>query len=93
MDCTEHVKTPHFELCDYTQRNHFEILINQTEIRFYLPFSDWFGTKRTLIDLRKLNPIPCWPKDNDQTVIKHSYYKQGMILHHKISINNGEICP
>ena len=25
----------------------FEILLNQTEIRLYLPFSDWFGTKPT----------------------------------------------
>ena len=30
-----------------TQRNLFEILLNQTEIGLYLPFSDWFGTKRT----------------------------------------------
>jgi len=29
-----------------TQRNLFEILLNQTEIRLYSPFSDWFGTKR-----------------------------------------------
>ena len=27
-----------------TQRNLFEIYLNQTEIRLYLPFSDWFGT-------------------------------------------------
>ena len=26
-------------LCWYTQRNFFEILLNQTEIRLYLPFS------------------------------------------------------
>ena len=26
----------------YTQRNLFEILLNQSEIRLYLPFSDWF---------------------------------------------------
>ena len=31
------------------QRNIFEILLNQTEIRLYLPFSDWFGTKSTSI--------------------------------------------
>ena len=29
----------------YTQRNLFEILLNQPEIRLYLPFSDWFGSK------------------------------------------------
>ena len=29
-----------------TQRNLFEILLNQPEIRLYLPFSGWFGTKR-----------------------------------------------
>ena len=29
---------------NFTQRNLFEILSNQTEIRLYLPFSDWFGT-------------------------------------------------
>ena len=27
----------------YTQRNLFEIIINQTEIILYFPFSDWFG--------------------------------------------------
>ena len=32
-----------------TQRNLFEILLNQTEIRLYLPFFDWFGTKRTSV--------------------------------------------
>ena len=31
----------------YTQRNLFGILLNQTEIRLYVPVSDWFGTKRT----------------------------------------------
>ena len=30
----------------YTQRNILEILLNQTEIRLYLLFSDWFWTKR-----------------------------------------------
>ena len=29
---------------DYTQRNLFEILWNEPEIRFYLPCTDWFGT-------------------------------------------------
>ena len=28
----------------YTQRNLFEILVSQTETRFYLQFSDWFWT-------------------------------------------------
>ena len=28
----------------YTRRNLFEILLNQTEVRFYLPISDWFVT-------------------------------------------------
>ena len=28
------------------ERNIFEIFLNQTEIRLYLPFSDWFGSKR-----------------------------------------------
>ena len=32
-----------------TQRNIFEILSNQTEIRLWLLFSRWFGTKRTSI--------------------------------------------
>ena len=31
----------------YTLRNLFEILWNQLEIRFYWPFFDWFGSKRT----------------------------------------------
>ena len=33
----------------YTQGNHFEILLNQTEIRLYLPFFEWFGAKRTFV--------------------------------------------
>ena len=33
----------------YTQRNIFEILLNQPGIRLCLPFSDWFGTKRTSV--------------------------------------------
>ena len=35
-----------FSVCR-TQRFFFEILLNQTEIRFYLPISDWFGTQQT----------------------------------------------
>ena len=39
---------PFLSVCTifYTQRNLLEILLNQTEIRLYLPFSDWFGSKR-----------------------------------------------
>ena len=33
----------------HTRRNLFEILINQPEIRLYLPFSGWFGSKRTSV--------------------------------------------
>ena len=33
----------------YTRRNLFEILLNQREIKLQLPFSDWFGTKRTSV--------------------------------------------
>ena len=33
----------------YTQRNFFEILLNQTKIRLYFRFSDCFGTKRTSV--------------------------------------------
>ena len=33
----------------YTHRNIFEILLNQPEIRLHLPFSDWFGSKRTSV--------------------------------------------
>ena len=32
----------------YTEINIFEILLNQTEIRLYLPLSDWLGTKRNI---------------------------------------------
>ena len=31
------------------QYTHREILLNQTEIRLYLSFSNWFGTKRTSV--------------------------------------------
>ena len=44
-----------------TQINFFEILLNQTEIILYFPFSDWFGTKRTSvwfqISLKMVNTI------------------------------------
>ena len=33
----------------YTQRNLFGILLNQTKIRLYLTFLNWFGTKRTSV--------------------------------------------
>ena len=33
----------------YTQWIFFEIILNKTEIGLYLPFSDWFGTKRTSV--------------------------------------------
>ena len=33
----------------YTNRSLFEILLNKTEIRLYLPFFDWFGTKWTSV--------------------------------------------
>ena len=34
---------------NYCIQNLFEILINQTEIRLYLPCTDWFGTKGTSV--------------------------------------------
>ena len=36
-----------FDILQLTHRNIFAILLNQTEIWFYLQFSDSFGTKRT----------------------------------------------
>ena len=43
------------------QRNIFWILMNQIEIRLYILFSDWFGTKRTSvcfqINLKMVNTI------------------------------------
>ena len=33
----------------YTQRNFSGVLLNQPEIMLYLPFSDWFGSKRTSV--------------------------------------------
>ena len=32
-----------------TQTNIFQIWLNQTEIRLYLPCTDWFGSKRTSV--------------------------------------------
>ena len=43
------VCTPALSGLEYTEKNLFEILLNQPEIRSYLPFSDWFGTKRTSV--------------------------------------------
>ena len=45
----------------HSQRIFYEILLNRTEIRLYLPFPDWFGTKRTSvwfkINLKMVNTI------------------------------------
>ena len=38
----------HFD-AECTQRNLFGILLNQTKIRLYLLFFDWFGNKRTSV--------------------------------------------
>ena len=38
-----------FLTSSYTQRNLFEILLNQPKIRLCLPFSDWFGSERTSV--------------------------------------------
>ena len=38
----------------YTQRYFFEILLNQTEIRLYFPFSDRFGSERKSVEWRKV---------------------------------------
>ena len=49
-DCNNQIKRITYEtgfLSLYAQRNVFEILSNQPEIRLYLPFTDWFGSKRT----------------------------------------------
>ena len=36
----------------YTQRNFFGILLIQTEIRLYLPFSNRFGSKQTFVKIQ-----------------------------------------
>ena len=43
-----------FSSCTQIQKNLFEILLNQTEIRLYLPFSDWFSTKRTSVSSKSI---------------------------------------
>ena len=35
--------------CGCSQINIFEMLLTETEIRLYLPFSDWFRTKQTSV--------------------------------------------
>ena len=48
----------------YTQTNIFWILLNEPEIRLYLPFFDWFGTKRTSVwfqnNRKMVNTIWFW---------------------------------
>ena len=73
----------------YAQKFFFEILFNQTEIRFYLPFSDLFGTKRTSlwfsINLRMVNTI--WFRFNlirfrkDFSVCRLERYLQPLIYY------------
>ena len=62
-----------------TQRNLFEILLNQTEIRLYLPYSNWFGTKRTSVcalnqsENGKYNLISVWfNRERDVSCIFHN---------------------
>ena len=56
----------------YTQRNLFEFLLNQTEIRLYLPSSGWFGTRRTSFlvpnhsENGKYNLISVWFNKNSK---------------------------
>ena len=46
---------------DYTKRNLFQILLNQTEIRLYLPCTDWFGIANVQCDsVRLLLQIDHW---------------------------------
>ena len=45
--------------------NLFEILLNPPEIRLYLPFSDWFGSKRTVsvgiqVNRKMVNTATIW---------------------------------
>ena len=47
LSCT--VPSSHMLSGRYTQRNSFKILLNQTEIRLYLPLSNWFGSKQTSV--------------------------------------------
>ena len=51
----------------YTHRNLFEILLNQTEVRLHLPFSDWFGAANGRVrlipnqsEIGKYNLISVW---------------------------------
>ena len=48
----------------HTQRNIFQILLNQPEIRLHFSFSDWFGTKRKPIcfhiNRKMMNTILFW---------------------------------
>ena len=37
---------PRYLFIEWEWVSHREIFLNQTEIRLYLPFSDWFGTKQ-----------------------------------------------
>ena len=41
----------------YPQRNLFEILLNQTEIRLYLPFSNWLTVLIPIINWKIMNTI------------------------------------
>ena len=52
--CSTQIYAPVGSACNllpraYTQRNIFQILFNQPEIKLYLPCTDWFGTKRTSV--------------------------------------------
>ena len=44
----------------YTQRNIFEILLNQPEIRLYLPFSEWFGRMSVWIQINRCMVNTIW---------------------------------
>ena len=50
--------------CVYTQRNIYEILLNQTKISLYLPFYDWFGTQ-TVVSVCVPNQSICVPNTSD----------------------------
>ena len=60
--CTSHHCCSNSSL--HTQRNLFQIFLNEIKIRLYLLFSDRFGTKRTSvwfqINLKMVNTISFW---------------------------------
>ena len=65
-----------------TLPNIFGILLNQTEIKLYIPCTDWFRAKRTSVWLQINRKRPFWARHWDHS--KFTHFNTGILTRIKI---------